>query len=235
MNQPALSVIVTAMNEEVTIEECVRRIFAVFNDQCEVLVVDGGSDRTGEIVQSLCSEFPTLRYVRNENDRGKGHAVRKGIEEARADIMAQIDSDMQFLPEELPRLIEPIREGRADVTLGSRFTRGSVRHPGSTPWHRTFGNRTISFYTSVLCGHWMTDVLAGMKAWTRAAAEEMQLKFDHASYDAELPVRSVCKSMRVVDVPVTTDARNAGHSKVKVVPVGLKLLRDIAMVRFGFA
>ena len=150
MNQPSLSVIVTSMNEDATIEECIRRIFAVYIDDCEVVVVDGGSDRTGEIVQKLCDEFPGLRYIRNENDRGKGHAVRIGIDESKADIMAQIDSDLQFHPEELPRLTQPIREGKADVTLGSRFMNGSVRNSGSTPWHRTFGNRAISLYTSVL-------------------------------------------------------------------------------------
>ena len=232
MKKPALSILVTAMNEEATIEECTRRIFDVLNGECEVLVIDGGSDRTGEIVGALCKEYPGLRYIRNENDRGKGHAVRIGIEAARADIMAQIDADLQFLPEELPRLIEPIRAGRADVTLGSRFTHGSIRHPGSTPWHRTFGNRTMSLYTSLLCGHWMTDVLAGMKAWTRTAAEVIQLRCDHASYDAELPVRAVRRSMRVVDVPITTDARGGGRSKVMVVPVGLRLVLDIALIRF---
>ncbi|NIS24354.1 glycosyltransferase family 2 protein [candidate division KSB1 bacterium] len=232
MNRPALSIIVTTMNEEGTIERCTRRIFDVLDGECEVLVIDGGSDRTGDIVRKLANEFPRLRYIHNENDRGKGHAVRIGIEAARADIMAQIDGDLQFLPEELPRLVEPIRKGCADVTLGSRFTKGSIRNPGGAPWHRAIGNRTISLYTSLLCGQRMTDVLAGMKAWTRAAAEAMQLRCDHASYDAEVPVRALSRSMRVVDVPISTDARKSGRSKVKVIPVGLKLLRDIALIRF---
>jgi len=79
----------------------------------------------------------------------------------------------------------------------------------------------------------MTDVLAGMKAWTRNAAEVMQLRCDHASYDAELPVKAVRRAMRVVDVPITTDARGGGKSKVKVIPVGLRLILDIALIRFN--
>lgn len=233
MKRPTLSVIVTTMNEEGTIERCTRRIFEVLDGECEVLVIDGGSDGTGDVVRRLGKEFPRLRYIHNENDRGKGHAVRIGIEAAQADIMAQIDGDLQFLPEELPQLVDPIRKGHADVTLGSRFTNGSVRHPGSTPWHRTFGNRTISLYTSLLCGQRMTDVLAGMKAWTRAAAEAMQLRCDHASYDAELPVRALRRSLRVVDVPITTDARGDGQSKIKVIRVGLRLILDIALIRFN--
>ena len=76
---PYLSVIVATFNEEANIEQCVRRILAVFAEGCELLVVDGGSDRTGEIVQELAGEFPAIRYVRNDNDRGKGHAIRTGI------------------------------------------------------------------------------------------------------------------------------------------------------------
>lgn len=233
MNQPALSIIVTTMNEEGTIEKCIRRIFDVLDGECEVLVVDGGSDRTGDIVRKLGEEFPDLRYIRNENDRGKGHAVKTGLEAARADIMAQIDGDLQFLPEELPQLVEPIRSGRADVTLGSRFANGSIRNPGGVPWHRSIGNRTISLYTSLLCGQRMTDVLAGMKAWTRGAAETMQLRCDHASYDAEVPVRALRRSLRVVDVPITTDARTDGQSKIRVIRVGLRLILDIALIRLN--
>ena len=66
-----LSVIVAAFNEEETIERCVRRIFAVYPEGCELLVVDGGSDRTERVVQDLTGEFLSLRYIHNENDRGK--------------------------------------------------------------------------------------------------------------------------------------------------------------------
>ena len=85
--------------------------------------------------------------------------------------MAQIDADIQFLPEELPQLIAPIQEGRADVALGSRFMPAAVRRPGSAPLFRSLGNKTASGYASLLFWHRMTDVQAGMKAWTREAID----------------------------------------------------------------
>lgn len=233
MNEPILSVIVTTLNEEGTIEACIRRVLATYPSQCEVVVVNGGTDRTGEVVQTLCETLPAIRYVFNENDRGKGHAVRLGIEHARGAVMAQIDADLQFLPEELPRLVEPILSGQADLSLGTRFARGSVRLPGSTPLLRTFGNKVVSAYASLLFGHRMTDTLSGMKAWTRKAIESIRLTCDNASYDVELPVKAVRNRLRVIDVPITTDARQAGRSCVNVPVDGLAMLWDVTCFRFG--
>lgn len=230
---PQYSIIVATFNEEETIERCIRRIFAVYPSECEVLVVDGGSDRTGEITKALCGEYPGLRYIRNENDRGKGHATQVGIAAARGDILAEIDADLQFLPEELPRILEPIRDGQADVVLGSRFAAGSQRLTGSTTWLRTFGNFTTSLYASILFFHRMTDVLAGMMAWSRKTIETIRLRSDNYSYEVEIPVKALKKGLRVIDVAVTTDARQGGVSCVNVVVDGLTLLFDITRFRLG--
>ena len=231
--QPQLTVIVAARNEQETIEACIRRTLAVYPADCELLIVDGGSDGTRQVVEKLAQEFPALRYIRNDNDRGKGHAIRTGIAAARAPVMAQIDADLQFLPEELPRLFAPILEGRADVVLGSRFARDSVRRPGSTPPLRTLGNQFASAYASVLFGHRMTDVQAGMKAWTRAAADAINFTSDNYSYEVEIPVKALRRGLRVVDVPITTDRRQGGRTNVNVVFDGLKLLRDITRFKLG--
>jgi glycosyltransferase involved in cell wall biosynthesis len=229
-----LTVLIATFDEEDTIEACVRRVAAVrFDDELEILVVDGGTDRTREIVQRLCAELP-VRYVRNACDRGKGHAIRTGCAEAAGDVIAQIDADLQFVPEELPRLIAPIAEGRADVALGSRFTRGSVRGRGSTPLFRTLGNKLASGYASVLFAHRMTDVQAGMKAWSRRAMQRLgPLRSDGYAYEVEIPVRALRAGLRVVDVPITTEARAAGETKVNVVLDGVPLLAAITRFRLG--
>ena len=233
MDCPELSIIVATFDEQGTIEQCVRRILAVFPDGCEVLVVDGGSDDTETIARRIAAEDPAVRYVRNHNDRGKGHAIRTGVSQARAQIMAQIDADLQFLPEDLPKVAAPIREGRADVTLGTRFASGSVRLAGSTRWYRTLGNKTASAYASLLSWHRMTDVQAGIKAWTAEAIRAIDLRSDSYSYEAEIPVKALKKGFRVLDVPVTTDARQGGQTKVNVFSNGLPLLWDITRFRLG--
>jgi glycosyltransferase involved in cell wall biosynthesis len=233
MSECNLSVIVATFNEQDTIEHCIHRILNVYPTGCEVLVVDGGSDDTRGVVQRLAEHNPLIRYVRNENDRGKGHATRTGIAAARADIMAQIDADLQFLPEELPMVLRPIQEDKADVVLGSRFATDSIRRPGSTPFFRTLGNKTASWYASVLFWHRMTDVQAGMKAWTRQAANQINLRSDNYSYEVEIPVKALRKGLRVVDVPITTDARQGGETCVNVVTDGIALLWDITRFRVG--
>jgi dolichol-phosphate mannosyltransferase len=230
---PDVSIIVATFNEEVSIETCIRRIFATLPWGCEVLVVDGGHDRTGEITKNLEREFPSLRYIRNENDRGKGHATKVGIAHARGKLMAEIDADLQFHPEELPKLFAPIRAGTADVALGSRFTSASTRHAGSTNPLRSFGNFTTSLYASVLFFHRMTDVLAGMMAWTRDVSDAIGPISDNYSYEVEIPVKALKKGFKVVDVPIITEARQGGCSNVNVVRDGLTILRDITLFRLG--
>lgn len=231
-----VSVIVPCFNEGRSIAECVRRIAGSALPDVEVLVVDGGSDDTEQAVAAVAAQLEaaaggtsrparTIRYVRNHDDRGKGHAVRRGIAEARGAVMAQIDADLQFLPEELPRLVAPVVEGRADVALGSRFMDGSAVRGGVTA-ARGAGNRAVSLYVSALFGQRMTDVLAGMKAWSRHAAEVIDLGSDNFSYEIEIPARALRAGLRVVDVPISAEERRAGESHVAVVRVGLRLLAD---------
>jgi len=230
---PRLSILIATLDEESTIEACLRRVLAVYPSDCEVIVVNGGRDRTGEIVERMAAEHPAIRHVRNADDRGKGHAIRVGVSHARAPVHAQLDADLQFLPEELPRLVAPVLEGRADIALGSRFCRGAVRRPGSTPPVRTLGNRTISLYASALFGQWLSDVQAGMKAWSAEAMRRLGLQSDNYSYEVEIAVKGLARGLRVVDVPVTTEARAGGHSNVRLLRSGLALLRDISMFRLG--
>lgn len=221
-----VSVIIAAFNEEHSIAEVVDRV-SLSLPGAEVLVVHGGTDGTGRVVQSLASKLPRLRLIPNPHDRGKGHAIRVGIAHASGAVHAQIDADLQFLPEELPRLVNPILNRRADITLGSRFMPGSVREPGSTPLLRTLGNLTASFYASIACKHRITDTQAGMKAWTRAAIQQIGLKSDNYSYEAEIGVKAALCGMRVLDIPVTTLKRFTGITHVNVLIDGLRLLWDI--------
>jgi glycosyltransferase involved in cell wall biosynthesis len=176
-------------------------------------------------------EIPGVRYVRNDHDRGKGHAIRVGCAHARAPVTAQIDADLQFLPEELPELVAPIERGEADVTLGTRFAPSSTRRPGSAPLFRSLGNRAASAYASLLFGQRMTDVQAGMKAWTTRAMELIAFESDGYSYEVEIPARALLAGLRVVEVPISTDPRAGGTTKVNVLLDGARLAWDMSRFR----
>lgn len=234
MDTPEISIIVPAFNEEETIADCLRALAAVFPSGAEVLVVDGGKDRAAEVVAATAREISFVRYIRNENDRGKGHAIRTGIAHASGRFQAQFDADLQFSPSDLPRLLQPLYDDEADVVLGSRFRSESGRD-AEAALSRTLGNQLVSGYMSLLFGQRLTDVLAGIKVWTRSAAEAFDLQMDGFSYELEIPAKAIRRGLRVREVPVKTRARRAGESKVNVLVEGLRFLRDATRFRFASA
>lgn len=232
---PKVTIIISCFNEEANIEKCIRSVASAMPES-EILVVHGGTDRTSEIATRLKTEIPAVRVVRNENDRGKGHAIRKGIECATHDVMAQFDADNQFFAIDLPALVDPILEGRADVTLGSRFLPSADRSAYKPSFFRDYGNRTLSAYVGLLCGKKVTDVTAGVKAWTRKAIQAIDLTDDKYSYEAEIVVRAFRLGLRVKDIPVRYSSRSAGESmhtsSLKVIIAGLTIMKNCLSYRF---
>lgn len=224
-----LTILIPCRNEAKGILYCLERVVTVLPD-AEVLIIDGSRDETESIVKEFSSKHSQVRYIRNFPDLGKGHAIQLGINQSQSRFICQLDADLQFHPEEIKNLMLPLIENEADMTLGSRFMRGSVRNPGSTPFLRFFGNFSISLYASLLTQHRMTDVLAGIKAWRQEVTQSFSLQNISYSYEAELPMRAIQKGWRVKDVPVSTDARVCGVSSVRIFRDGWKLLRDITVI-----
>lgn len=228
---PEVSILIPAFNEEAVIEECLVQVTSVMNERTEVLVIDGGHDGTAAKVRQVAAIRPEVRYVPNHPDRGKGHAIRTGIGLARGRWQAQFDADLQFDAADLPALLEPLRTGRADVVLGSRFLPESGRDIEAT-WLRSLGNHVVSAWVSLLFGRQFTDVMAGIKAWSAEAAARMDLRSDDYSYELEIPARACRLGLRIVEVPVTTRARSKGASKVRVISAGLRALGSAVRFRW---
>ncbi len=227
---PEVSVLIATFNEAANIAACLEQVAAAVGPTAELIVIDGGHDDTRGEVERVARRLPGIRYVDNRPDRGKGHAIRNGIAHARGRLHAQIDADLQFSPADLPALLAPLRDGRADVVLGSRFCRGSGRDTRAAGI-RTAGNHVVSAWVSLLHGRRLTDVLAGIKAWTADAAGRLDLRSDTYSYELEIPARALRLGLRVTEVPVQTRARELGDSKVSVVRVGLRALADALRFR----
>jgi len=205
------SIIIACLNEEDTIIECLERL-TQSAPEAEILVLHGGKDQTHELAQTFAQSHPHVVAVRNENDRGKGSAIKAGIRRASFDVMCQFDADLQFEPEDVARVMAPILEGRADVVIGSRFMKEADATDYGFSLLRTVGNRMVNAWVSLLCGQSITDVTTGYKAWTRAAMQKICFQDDGFVYEVEIPVRACMEGLRLAQVPVKYHDRQGGVS-----------------------
>jgi glycosyltransferase involved in cell wall biosynthesis len=212
MDQLKASIIIAARNEEDNILQCLSSLVAVLPPEVDIVVVHGGSDRTSEIAATFARQHPNVRVIRNENDRGKGHAIKRGIQEAYGSIMAQFDCDLQFLASDLPALLAPLINGTADVVVGSRFLPAANRAAYQPVFFRDVGNRLLSGLVSLLAGQKVTDVTTGMKAWTRTAIETIDFTDERYSYEAEIVLKACHRNLRLIEIPIGYASRQQGES-----------------------
>ena len=235
-----VSIIIACLNEEDTIVECLERLVQSA-PASEILVVHGGKDRTCERAQSFAQLHSNVIAFRNENDRGKGSAIRAGIARASHEWMCQFDADLQFDPEDIPRVMAPMLEGRADVVIGSRFMKGADVSDYRFSFFRVMGNRLVNAWISLLCGQSVTDVTTGYKAWTKAAIEKIDFRDDGFVYEVEIPMRASMEGLRVAQVPVKYHDRQGGISghgsgwreMFSIVRTGFRILANALAIRLG--
>lgn len=222
-----IAVVVPAKDEEATISELLDRISAVEVPGYELktfVVDDGSTDNTAEIVET---KGATL--VRHPENRGLGAAVRTGLRtavEAGAEAVAYLDADLEYYPEDIPRIVEPVLSGRADYVLGSRF-RGGVR---GMRLYRRMGNYAFTALQVLLTRIWITDGQTGMRAFSREAAERAEVIHDY-NYAQVLTLDLLRKGFRLEEVPIRYRVREYGDSfirwsyPVKVLPAIWRELR----------
>src|SRR6266511_3285360 len=124
---PLLSVIVPCYNERATVAELLRRVKAVPIEKEIIVVDDQSTDGSKDVVAALAQQWPEIRHILQPVNQGKGAALRRGIEEARGEIVIIQDADLEYDPDQYPKLIQPIIDGKADVVYGSRFVTGDYR------------------------------------------------------------------------------------------------------------
>ncbi len=217
------------MNEEATIGELLERVATVEvhgHELFTVVVDDGSSDRTGEIARR-----GGAKVVRHEVNRGLGAAVRTGLRSAveeGADLVAYLDADLEYYPEDIPRLVEPILQRRADYVLGSRF-RGESGVRGMKAY-RWIGNHVFTTLLILLTRRPITDGQTGMRAFSREAAANAEIVHDY-NYAQVLTLDLVKKGYRLLEVPIRYRLREHGASFIswrypaKVLPAILRELR----------
>ncbi len=214
---PKVSIILPTYNEEKSIGKMIRQINTMKkNYTYEIVVADGGSqDRTVEIAKkekAIVFEFG--------KKRGKGIDFRDAALKSNGEYIVQIDADYQFRPTEIQLLVNALDKG-ADIAIGKR------KNQADAPFVRTLGNFLLSVATSIACGRYITDSLAGFKAIRRNKFTKLKIKERHFGYEAETVIKSVRLKYKLVEVPVSYTRRNTGHSQVSPIKDGALILQSI--------
>ncbi|CAN5662801.1 MAG: glycosyltransferase family 2 protein [Acidobacteria bacterium] len=208
LTDPLLSVVMPVYNERSTIDEMIRRVLAV-PLRTELIVVDDGStDGTRDILAELATELP-FKLILQPQNAGKGSALRRGFQEVTGDLVVIQDADLEYSPEEFPELISLICEGRADVVYGSRFL---GRHRVFLFTHYA-GNRLLTLMTNVLYNTMLTDMETCYKVMRTEVLRSMTLQSNGFGIEPELTAKIFKRHYRVYEVPITYDGRNYDEGK----------------------
>jgi glycosyltransferase involved in cell wall biosynthesis len=217
---PLLSVVVPMYNEKQTIREILRRINAVDIDKEIIVVDDGSTDGTREILGAI--NDPGLRILHHERTRGKGAALRTGIQAAQGDIVIVQDADLEYNPNEYPRLIKPILEGNADVVYGSRFM-GSSEHRVLYFWHY-LGNKLLTLFSNMFTDLNLSDMETGYKAFRREVIQSLKLKEQRFGFEPEVTARIAKTRCRIYEVGIAYYGRTYEEGKKIKLKDGLRAL-----------
>ncbi|MFQ5884614.1 MAG: glycosyltransferase family 2 protein [Thermoplasmata archaeon] len=211
---PQISVLIPAHNEECTIKVCAQKTVAVLSRnglEFEVVIVDDAStDATLARAREIASTQENVRIVSRDSKGGKGAALVTGFREAKGKVVALLDADLEYAPEELPALIEPIIDGECDIVLGSRF----LAKGNSFRFLHRLGNFVLTLATNILFDGKLTDVMTGHKSMARRSLEGIQISQMDFRFEVEFTANALRRGMVIKEIPITYHPRRHGQSKI---------------------
>jgi glycosyltransferase involved in cell wall biosynthesis len=207
-----VSIIVPAYNEERTIERVLSALVEALPDVHEVIVVDDGSaDSTAEVVRALGDIEPRFHLIHLNHNQGKTTALRVGFANSTGDIVLVQDADLEYDPQDIPELLEPILSGKADVVYGSRFL---VRRTARVLYFRHYlANKLITFLSDLLTDLNFTDVETGYKAFRGDIIRNMTIESKGFGFEIEVTAKIAKLGCRVYEVPISYYGRTYEEGK----------------------
>ena len=204
-----LSVIVPVYNERNTVVEILRRMRAVdIPLDLEIVVVDDGStDGTQAVLGQLADS--TVRVVHHSRNLGKGAAIRTGLGHVTGDLVLVQDADLEYDPEDWPKLLSPVLRGKAQVVYGSRFT-GERRNMLFLHW---VGNRFLSLVTNILYNTTLSDMETCYKLFDRRVLAGIELHASRFEFEPEVTAKVLRRGIRIYEVPISYAGREFHEGK----------------------
>jgi glycosyltransferase involved in cell wall biosynthesis len=224
----SLTVIMPVYNERTTVAEVIRRMRAVVLPvTLEIIAVDdGSSDGSDKVLGAL--EDSTVRVLRHQENQGKGAAIRTGMVEARGDLILIQDADLEYDPNDWPKLLDPVLRGKARVVYGSRFT-GERKNMLPLHW---LGNRLLSLVTNVLYSSTLSDMETCYKLFDSQVLEGLTIVSNRFDFEPEITAKILRRGHRIYEVPISYAGREPDEGKKITWRDGFGALR--ALIKFRF-
>jgi glycosyltransferase involved in cell wall biosynthesis len=206
-----LSVIIPVYNERDTVELLLKRVEAAPHEKEIILVDDASTDGTREILERLARDHRDhVRVLFHPQNRGKGAAIRTAIEHVTGDIVLIQDADLEYDPQDYPKLLEPILERHADVVFGNRFHGGP--HRVLYFWH-SVGNRLLTTLSNIATNLNLSDMEVGYKVFRSEILQRLRLKSNRFGIEPELTVKVAKLGCRIYEVPIAYHGRTYAEGK----------------------
>lgn len=218
-----LSVVIPVYNEQATIRTLYEAVKRVDIEKEIILVDDGSSDGSREILQSLAEEG--TRIVLHEFNRGKGAALRSGFQHATGDIIIIQDADLEYDPAQYPRLIQPILDGKADVVYGSRFISGDYRRVLFF-WHMV-GNNLLTLLSNLFTNLNLSDMETCYKVFRREVLQKISIEEDRFGFEPEITAKVAKMKLRIYEMGISYSGRTYAEGKKISWKDGISAIRCI--------
>ncbi len=208
------SVVVPCYNEEATLVQSVERLLGIADEHLslEVLIVDDCStDKSLQLAQELADRHNEIRILQHERNQGKGAALRTGFQHATGDYVGIHDADLEYNPQDLHNLLEPLLEGKADAVFGSRYLSGKARRV--LYFYHTMVNKCLTFISNMFTDLMLTDMETCYKLFRRELIQSIDLREDRFGIEPEMVSKVAQTGARIYEIGISYEGRTYDEGK----------------------
>jgi glycosyltransferase involved in cell wall biosynthesis len=210
MHPMSLTFLLPVFNERATVEQILQNVEDSGLADRMIIVDDASTDGTRELLQEIAARNPMVELHLHDRNQGKGAALRTGFGRVETDLVLVQDADLEYDPRDVPGLLVPLEENKADVVYGSRFL-GASRRP-TMFWHMV-ANKMLTLMTNVLYNSILTDMETGYKLFRREVIQDITIRSNRFDFEPEITAKLLKKKVRIFEVPITFNPREYSEGK----------------------